>query len=196
MNLGKTISIYHVRYRELDPSEILLHTLVQNGIENVANLEYYIRHDILQFGSKLSDLRYKLVTAYQDIDLLPESEDIQLEQHADQVISGSLFEDFGIDLLGLKDMEGINVSSIPSEIWNRKSNKPPTRARVRRRAIAEVQNESAVDDGVETKLSPIPTWNAIVPERQIGLLREFYQKRAAVAEDMVEVLLLSHFRTT
>jgi hypothetical protein len=69
---------------------------------------------------------------------MPESENIELDKHSDQVMNGTLFEDFGVDLLGLKDIQGLNVTSIPAELWNRKSNRPPVRARVRRRAVAEV----------------------------------------------------------
>lgn len=67
---------------------------------------------------------------------MPESESIEIDKHTEKVVNGTLFEDLGIDLLGLKDIEGLNVSSIPSEVWNRTSNRS-RRARVRRRVLQE-----------------------------------------------------------
>lgn len=60
-----------------------------------------------------------------------------MDKHSESVMNGTLFEDFGVDLLGLKDIQGLNISSIPSELWNRKSSRSTVRARVRRRAVAE-----------------------------------------------------------
>lgn len=69
--LGRTMHVYSEKYgNSMDSAEILLHSLLQNGLSDVANLEFYMRHDIQQYGNKLSDLSYRLQTAYHDIDLV------------------------------------------------------------------------------------------------------------------------------
>jgi transcriptional activator SPT7 len=70
MNLGKTLQQYTETYgKTMDHEDILLHSLGLNG-SNVASLEFYMRHDIQQYGSKLSDLSERLQVAYHDIDLV------------------------------------------------------------------------------------------------------------------------------
>jgi hypothetical protein len=71
MNLGKTIQKYTEKYgKTMDHADILFHALLQNGMVDAASLEFYMRHDIQQYGSKLSDLSERLQIAYHDIDLV------------------------------------------------------------------------------------------------------------------------------
>lgn len=47
--------------------EILMHVLYENGVDNVAELESYIRDDIERYGNRLDELHRKLENSYQDM---------------------------------------------------------------------------------------------------------------------------------
>ncbi|KAL3900095.1 MAG: hypothetical protein SGCHY_001569 [Lobulomycetales sp.] len=165
----------------VDYQDALMHSLLENGLSDISQLEFYLRHDVQQHGAKLSDLSFRLRSAYEDIDLMPESESIEIDKHTEKVVNGTLFEDLGIDLLGLKDIEGLNVSSIPSEVWNRTSNRS-RRARVRRRVLQEAHIEDPVEYLYSGEIDLKEDWPPIVPEQQINLLKEFYTKRVSAGD--------------
>ncbi|KAJ3390328.1 Transcriptional activator spt7 [Lobulomyces angularis] len=179
-NLGKTFNLYKEKLNffinsfNLSSEDILLLVLKQNGLYDLSKLEYYIRADCLLYGQKLKDLAFsmKLSSAYLDNWSPTDDEDLRLEDYSEQVISGSLFEELDIDILGMKDM-GLDFLSIPTELWNKKAEKP-IKGRLKRK-IVEVQNDPILESTVN-KLTPPEKWPEIDPSQQIGLLKNLYQK--------------------
>ncbi|XJO77614.1 hypothetical protein BDV3_002171 [Batrachochytrium dendrobatidis] len=193
-NLGRTLRVYMDKYsRSLSLEVILLHTLNANGIENHVFLETYIQNDVLGLGTKLTDIRRKLDTAFAQLsrsaDHMTADDDVVFEESQDQIISGNFFQDMGIDLLGLKDF-GIDITSIPAELWNRKAEKP-LRVRLKRSLIDAVAAENAADETQQEKLvKPFEPWQPIDPSKQIGLLKAFYDRKGM----SVEELAINEFR--
>ncbi|KAJ1962248.1 Transcriptional activator spt7 [Dispira parvispora] len=65
MNIGKTVKLYCDKYaRKMEPHEIIAHALFENGLEQLGDLERYLRDDIERLGPKLQDLQRKLEHAY------------------------------------------------------------------------------------------------------------------------------------
>ena len=46
---------------------MILHTLFESGIARVQDLEGYIRDDVERYGTRLTELRRKLDTAYNEL---------------------------------------------------------------------------------------------------------------------------------
>lgn len=46
---------------------MLLHTLYENGIMNISELESYVHDDVERGSSRLDDLHRRLQTSYQDL---------------------------------------------------------------------------------------------------------------------------------
>ena len=55
--------------------EIILHTLFENGTTEIKQLDRYIKDDVEQYGSKLSDLSKKMQQAYLESAEVPVVED-------------------------------------------------------------------------------------------------------------------------
>ncbi|KAJ3056786.1 Transcriptional activator spt7 [Rhizophlyctis rosea] len=183
MNLGKTMRVYLDKFgKTFSPEDILLHTLKENGVESPQQLDQFVTHDVKRHGAKLFDLRRKLDYAYKDLVREAADGDFQEEEASEQIMSGNFFEDLGVDFLNLKDL-GLDITSVPTELWNRKSDKP-IRARVRRRFIAQEEEEVAPVQPLERTGTLLP-WRPIDPALQIGLLKAFYQKKVE-EDDMVE----------
>ncbi|KAJ1660607.1 Transcriptional activator spt7 [Dispira simplex] len=65
MNIGKTVKLYCDKYaRKMEPHELIAHALFENGLEQLGDLERYLRDDIERLGPKLQDLQRKLEHAY------------------------------------------------------------------------------------------------------------------------------------
>ncbi|KAJ1976803.1 Transcriptional activator spt7 [Dimargaris cristalligena] len=65
LNIGRTMRLYCDKYgRRMSGLEILQHTLFENGLESVTELDAYIRDEFEKFGPKLTDLKRKLENAY------------------------------------------------------------------------------------------------------------------------------------
>ncbi|KAH6567237.1 hypothetical protein BASA60_009134 [Batrachochytrium salamandrivorans] len=191
-NIGRTLRVYLDKYSHfLSPEIILIHTLSSNGIEDQQALETYIHNDVLRLGVKLTDIRRKLDAAYSQLDRSPDhvvaDDDVIFEESQDQIISGNLFQDMGVDLLGLKDF-GIDITSIPTELWNRKAEKP-LRVRLKRTfldgsaAAATATSLNQLPEDTLLKLHEV--WPPIDPSKHIGLLRSFYSRKGMTVEDLV-----------
>ncbi|KAJ1918172.1 Transcriptional activator spt7 [Tieghemiomyces parasiticus] len=75
MNMGRTLRLYCDRFaRRMDAHEMLRHTLQENGLDSMRELETYLRDDFDRFRPKLTDLKRKLENAYLRV-LDQESED-------------------------------------------------------------------------------------------------------------------------
>ncbi|KAJ1912817.1 Transcriptional activator spt7 [Mycoemilia scoparia] len=68
LNLGKTVRSYIDKYsRTMSVEAILSHSLYENGLESIEDLEYYIHDDIGRCGAKLSDVNRKLEATYREL---------------------------------------------------------------------------------------------------------------------------------
>lgn len=47
--------------------EIILHTLYENGVNNISELESYVRDEIERYGTKLGDIHRRLDATYNEI---------------------------------------------------------------------------------------------------------------------------------
>lgn len=87
-NLAKTIMHYLERHLDMEPAEILLSALAENGIDSVSILEKYIEMEILNYGRKVVDLKTRLNVAYSNlVNDKHDYEDIQFESQGEQIIS-------------------------------------------------------------------------------------------------------------
>ncbi|KAI9190803.1 uncharacterized protein BJ171DRAFT_46654 [Polychytrium aggregatum] len=188
-NITKTLHLYLERQSgRMELDEILMHTLVQNGIPSANTLDTYIKNDVKRYGFKLSELRKRLDLEYRELsmyqtDQAVADEDVIIEESSEQLISGSLFEEMGVDLLNLKDV-GVDALSVPVELWNRKAEKPIKR-KLRKFFAAQAQES---EENLSSRLVPIPQWDPIDPSKHISLLQAYYSKRVS-EEGMVEVRL-------
>ncbi|KND01485.1 uncharacterized protein SPPG_03286 [Spizellomyces punctatus DAOM BR117] len=184
-NIGKTLRLYMDKFsKTMSPEDLLLHALQENGVENVNQLDTYIRHDIERYGDKLYDLRRKMSYAYKDMvkraDGELEEDDIDVEEAADDFMSGNFFGD--LDMLSLRELGIEGITSIPRELWSKKADRP-IRARVRRQAPQREEENAPIEEAVG-KPSTIP-WRPVDIHKVIGLLRPFYDRKRA-AGDMIE----------
>ncbi|KAI9017167.1 hypothetical protein BC832DRAFT_11089 [Gaertneriomyces semiglobifer] len=184
MNLGKTMRLYLDKHsRGMSSEEILIHTLHENGIEEVGSLDSYIRHDVERYGDKLYDLRRRLQAGYRDFCRrtggdATEEEDIDMDEAEDGLMSGNFMND--LDLIGLRELGIEGVTSVPWELWGKRSDKP-VRARVKKN-LAKIERE---DESAQAPAPPpiahqqLPPWRAVDPSCVIGVLKPFYMRKAA-----------------
>ncbi|KAK3843798.1 MAG: hypothetical protein J3R72DRAFT_366499, partial [Linnemannia gamsii] len=133
LNLGRTLRGYTDLYNKgMTAEEILLHTLHENGVNGVGDLEGYIREDVERYGNKLQDIHRKLETSYTDVVNATLNEghnvdaDFEFQENDEAFTNGNfigggadeLGEDFfGFRELGLDREFGVAKLSIPSRIW-------------------------------------------------------------------------------
>ncbi|KAJ3269195.1 Transcriptional activator spt7 [Terramyces sp. JEL0728] len=170
---GRTMRIFIDKYGAImQEEEILYHVLLELGVKDPMDLQTYINHDVIRYGKKLHELSRKLEYAWNEFGQV-QQDDIEFEDHQENFYSGNFLEDAGIDFLNFKEI-GLDVSSIPMELWNRKADKPLT-ARVKR-ALINTGPVAASDLETEVKIPPLESWQPVDPTNQIKLLSEFYSK--------------------
>ncbi len=106
-------------------------------------------------------------------------EDIQMEDNQDLLLTGNMFEELGIDLLNVKEL-GIDMTSIPVDLWNKKAEKP-----IKARLIRPNEDKMDLPPILSRDLTFKP-FDRIDPTIQIGLLQAFYTRKAA-GQDLIEV---------
>ncbi|CAO3694480.1 unnamed protein product [Umbelopsis ramanniana] len=125
-SLGKTLRVYWDTYcNKMSDEEILTHTLYDNGVISIQELEDYIHDDIEKYGHRLNDIHRKLTSSYNE--LINGSTDVQLPddslfQTDDAFVSGAFGEDIGEDFFGFKDLgldKELNMDrlSVPLKLW-------------------------------------------------------------------------------
>ncbi|KAJ2725475.1 Transcriptional activator spt7 [Coemansia sp. Benny D115] len=173
-NVGRTLRTYMDKHgRTMSMEAILAHTLYDNGTEDLAELEYYARGEIIKQGHKLMDLKKNLSRSYQEImsDGRPDgagaSVDASTLESGDSFITGMVggLGDLGDDFFGFKELGldkefGLETLNVPQRLWYGKS---------------AAQNDTGVAQQQEVLAFPLPKpWEPIItPRGQIGLLQKF-----------------------
>lgn len=184
MNFGKTLRMYMDRQHEkMKPEEMTLHTLLENGIEDVGDLESYIKDDIVRMSSKLGDLQKKLETAFQEI-MYGANEGEAIEEDAlfdreEEFVTGNFTEEMGEDFFGFKELGldkelGMVNLSVPMRLFHGR----PGRAMPFATANAVKEKPP--------QYPPPPPFDAFTAEdveEQIGLLRDFFRQKIADGTD-------------
>ncbi|KAL0136261.1 hypothetical protein V8B55DRAFT_1537872 [Mucor lusitanicus] len=173
-NIGKTLRSYWDDYgHDMDGDEMLCHTLYENGILDISDLENYVHDDVEKNIHRLDDVKRRLQASYQDMIAGPSDKPAQDEEallnEDDTFITGVFGEDLGEDYFGFKsiglDREyNIDTLNIPSRLWFGKKDKSPT--------MHDANNEP------QYKYPPPPTFLPLTSEKNvIGLLQPFFAKK-------------------
>ncbi|KAJ1675740.1 Transcriptional activator spt7 [Spiromyces aspiralis] len=194
LNLGKTLRNYVDRYsRTMSLEAILSHSLYENGVESLDDLEYYIRDDLGRTGLRLNDINRKLEATYRelissemsggtgvdsaapmeiegqvvpatDASNTPEAEGLEDE---DAFVTGRLGE-LGEDFFGFKELGLDKEYGIDSLMHI------PRRLWYGQTAKKSVQAAISQQEALPYPPPSKDSWAPIrTPEGQIGLLREF-----------------------
>ncbi|KAH9020108.1 hypothetical protein EDB84DRAFT_1515737 [Lactarius hengduanensis] len=180
-NVGRTFRFYLDKYSNtMTSEEIILHSLFESGVSRIQNLERYITDDIMRHGNRLNDLEKKIANVYQeftsaeaiDDDTLFANEDDEEEESA--FVMGQFTDDIGEDFLGLRELGiaaelGLSSLSIPKRLLKGKKN-------------AKGPNATAKSAEPPPPYPPPPPFVLLTAEsvkNQIGLLRDFYERRLA-----------------
>lgn len=174
LNLAKTLKSHceSSSSNKLSEREILLLSLLENGVEKPDDLYTFIEERALKHQKKLRDLHDKLSGFLKDL-LRPSLESFNeknFEDNSEQFTTGDFTSDLGDDFFGFKEL-GLDkefkmlTSSIPINLLH-----------------ARLQSSLASSDSTSksTKYEDLHEWNtpkltAADVEKQIGLLRPFYR---------------------
>ncbi|KAI9478715.1 MAG: hypothetical protein EXX96DRAFT_505382 [Benjaminiella poitrasii] len=174
-NIGKTMRSYWDRYsHKMEGDEMLIHSLYENGILDISEIESYVHDNVERNVHRLDDLHRKLQTSYQDLlsgsNERPAIEEDELLNDDETFITGIFGEDIGEDYFGFKDLGldqeyNLDNLSIPSRLWfGKNKDKVP------------VKTVATIDPTY--KYPPPPSFPPITTETQIiGLLKPYFTKR-------------------
>ncbi|CAO3611432.1 unnamed protein product [Cunninghamella echinulata] len=181
LNIGKTLRSYWDDYgKQMSGEEILMHTLYENGISKLSDLDSYIHNDIERYGHRLDDVHRKLQTSYQDLLSGPtEQSDDDTEallQDEDTFTTGLFGEDLGEDYFGFKEL-GLDQEynpgnlNIPSRLWFGRNK-------------SKLSSTSSSSNEPKFKYTPRPPFTPITSSKQtIGLLQPYFEKKLTEAEN-------------
>ncbi|CAG8440791.1 7097_t:CDS:10 [Funneliformis mosseae] len=169
LSLGKTMRAYRDDvFNKKSPEEIIKKTLYENGATSFKDLESYVRDDIERYGSKLKDIQRRLEIAYKDSLSQPDNTeaDEDLPENDDVFITGNLGEgiELGDDFFGLKEL-GLGNLSVP------------TRLLLGTNKIKPAQKKTPDQNQRKSRYTPPPPFAPIDPDKQIGLLTEYFRNR-------------------
>lgn len=67
-NIGKTVKTYcDAHSKDMTAEEILLHSLHENGVRQLEDLETYVMDDVEKYGHRLKDVSRRLESTYQEL---------------------------------------------------------------------------------------------------------------------------------
>ncbi|KAK4521289.1 uncharacterized protein ATC70_011903 [Mucor velutinosus] len=173
-NIGKTLRSYWDDYgHDMDGDEMLCHTLYENGILDISDLEGYVHDDIEKNIQRLDDVKRRLQASYQDMIAGPSDKPVQddeaLLNEDDTFITGVFGEDLGEDYFGFKNIGldreyNLDALNIPTRLWFGKKDKSPT--------THDANKEP------QYKYPPPPSFLPLTSEKNvIGLLQPYFAKK-------------------
>lgn len=180
-NLGRTMRFYEDKYcGAMSGEEIILHALFEGGVRETADLDGYIREDVLRHGTRLAELEKKVHSAFGELGGTDALDDAALfgedgeegEEEDGAYVMGDTFDELGEDFLGFREL------GIASE-FNLQTNRIPAKLLKRRRAAKDAEKDKK--DGPPPLPYPLPPpFEPLATEEideQIGLLRDFYREK-------------------
>ncbi|KAJ2665163.1 Transcriptional activator spt7 [Coemansia sp. RSA 1200] len=183
-NLGRTLRTYIDKHgRTMSTEAILAHSLYSNGIEELSELEYYMRGELGRYSNKLEDLEKKLTKSYQDTvsDGRPGTSavDSAALEGSDAFVTGMIsgLGDLGEDFFGFKELGldkelGLEHLSVPQRLWYGRS---ATQDESATQVPQEQQNANSSPDA----------WEPITgTEGHIGLLHSFINEKLKAANSV------------
>ncbi|KAJ1670760.1 Transcriptional activator spt7 [Coemansia sp. RSA 25] len=187
-NLGRTLRTYSDKHgRTMSSEAILAHSLYANGVEDLSELEYYMRGEVGKHSNKLLDLQRKISKSYQDTMAdgragAAAPPDASVLESGEAFITGSMngLGDLGEDFFGFKELGldkefGLEQLTVPQRLWQGKS------AAVTADADLQVAPEDVLAHPLPKPWSPITT-----PHGQIGLLHRFLCEKLKAANGGVD----------
>lgn len=164
-NIGKTLRSYLDEHGKVMKSEdILSHTLSENGVSSIDDLENYIEKDIIRLGDQLDDMNSKLENSYRCLtteSVTETNESSLFEDEGNAFITGRFDQEFGNDFFGFKELGLGENLRVPSRLWFGKEIKEP----------APSNKEPA-----QKYTPPPPFVPAVSASSFIGLLQPWYKK--------------------
>ncbi|KAJ2015662.1 Transcriptional activator spt7 [Coemansia sp. S680] len=187
-NLGRTLRTYSDKHgRTMSSESILAHSLYDNGVEDLSELEYYMRGEVGKHSNKLLDLQKKISKSYQDSMSDGRSDaaappDASVLESGEAFITGSMngLGDLGEDFFGFKELGldkefGLEQLTVPQRLWQGKS------TAVSADADLQVAPEEVLAHPKPEPWSPIAT-----PQGQIGLLHQFLCEKLKAANGGID----------
>ncbi|EPB89608.1 hypothetical protein HMPREF1544_03540 [Mucor circinelloides 1006PhL] len=185
-NLGKTVKTYcDTHGNDMMAEEILLHSLHENGVSQLEDLENYVTDDVEKYGHRLKDVSRRLEGTYQELVAGSTEEAIHDENDLfedDDAFTAALFgEELGQDFFGFKDLgldQEYNMSSlqIPSKLWFKNDE-----SRLKKMAKGKAKEEPQLQYPAPPPFTPAENEDAF-----IGLLKPWYKKRLQDNPNAVE----------
>ncbi|KAJ2890589.1 Transcriptional activator spt7, partial [Coemansia aciculifera] len=187
-NLGRTLRTYIDKHgRTMSSEAILAHSLYANGVEDLSELEYYMRGEVGKHSNKLLDLQKKLSKAYQDTMAdgragAAAPPDASVLESGEAFMTGSMsgLGDLGDDFFGFKELGldkefGLEQLTVPQRLWHGKS------AAVATDADLQVAPEDVLAHPLPKPWPPITT-----PNGQIGLMHQFLCEKLKAANGGID----------
>lgn len=175
----------------------MLHTLYENGVGSVGELEGYIREDVERYGNKLQDIHRKLELSYTEtINGLNDNEvadaEFEFQENDDAFTSGNFIggDDLGDDFFGFRAMGldrelGVGSLAIPPRIWYGGMSNIPNRP-----GFGGYKGSGLIkikDPKPELPYPPpLPFTPLSEPTATIGLLHPFFKKRLEDLGSLIE----------
>ncbi|KAI8364102.1 hypothetical protein BD560DRAFT_425671 [Blakeslea trispora] len=181
INLGKTMKSYWDDYgHQMTGDEMVSHSLYENGVLDLSELEVYVHDDIEKGMQRLDDLHRRLQTSYQDLLSGPVDKPIEDEEELlneeETFVTGMFGEDLGEDYFGFKDIGldqeyNLNSLQIPSRLWFGKS-----------KDKAPIKNIATKEPSF--RFTPPPNFVPVTTEKVlIGLLQPYFAQKLPLVED-------------
>ncbi|KAL9559044.1 hypothetical protein MBANPS3_000607 [Mucor bainieri] len=176
-NLGKTVKTYcDTHGRDMTGEEILLHSLHENGVGQLEDLETYVMDDVEKYGHRLKDVSRRLENTYQELVAGSTEEAVHDESELfedDEAFTAGLFgEELGQDFFGFKELgldQEYSMSSlqVPTKLWFKND-----ASKLKKIAQGKTREEP------ESKYSAPPPFTPVENEGAfIDLLKPWYKKR-------------------
>ncbi|CAO3619766.1 unnamed protein product [Mucor hiemalis] len=162
-NIGNTLRSYLDEHgKAMKTEDILSHSLSENGVPNIDDLENYIEKDIVHFGDKLDDTNRKLEHSYRCLTTESVTDESNLfEDETNAFITGRFDQDIGLDFFGFKELGLDEKLRVPSRLWYGEDAKEPAFS----------------SKGPSQKYTPPPPFiPAVSATSFVGLLQPWYKK--------------------
>ncbi|GAN00791.1 transcriptional activator spt7 [Mucor ambiguus] len=188
-NIGKTVRAYcDTHNKDMTGEEILLHSLHENGVSQLEDLETYAMDDVEKYGHRLKDVSRRLEGTYQELVAGSTEEAVhdetELFQDDDAFAAGLFGEELGHDFFGFKELgldQEYSMSSlqVPTKLWFKNDE-----SKLKKMAQDKTKEDPQSKYSVPPPFTPVDSEDAF-----IGLLKPWYKKRmqdnpqAAAMED-------------